>query len=140
MQMVLEEKDLWNICTGGEVEPTAEGTTETQRRQFQRRERKALASICLSLGDEQLSLVRAAKTAKEAWSKLASHYEVKSLANELFLRKKYFTMSMGAGECMTEHINNMKELASQLEAVGASITEDDQVATLLCSSLNRIMV
>ena len=133
MQMVLEEKDLWNICTGDEVEPTAEGTTETQRRQFQRRERKALATICLSLGDEQLSLVRAAKTAKEAWSKLESHYEVKSLANKLFLRKKYFTMSMGAGECMTEHINKMKELASQLEAVGASITEDDQVATLLCS-------
>ena len=34
---------------------------------------------------------------------------------------------------MSEHINKMKELASQLEAVGVSITEDDQVATLLCS-------
>ena len=34
---------------------------------------------------------------------------------------------------MSEHIYKMKELASQLEAVGASITEDDQVATLLCS-------
>jgi hypothetical protein len=42
-------------------------------------------------------------------------------------------MSMGVDESMSEHINKMKELASQLEAVGASITEDDQVATLLCS-------
>ena len=133
MQMVLEEKDLWNIVKGDEVEPAEEGTTETQRRQFQKRERKALATICLSLGDEQLSLVRTATTAKEAWSKLESHYEVKSLANKLFLRKKYFTMSMGVDESMSEHINKMKELASQLEAVGASITEDDQVATLLCS-------
>ena len=60
MQMVLEEKDLWNIVKGDEVEPAEEGTTETQSRQFQKRERKALATICLSLGDEQLSLVRTA--------------------------------------------------------------------------------
>ena len=133
MQMVLEEKDLWNIVKGDEVEPAEEGTTETQRRQFQKRERKALATICLSLGDEQLSLVRTATTAKQAWSKLESHYEIKSLANKLFLRKKYFTMSMAVDDSMSEHINKMKELASQLEAVGASITEDDQVATLLCS-------
>ena len=40
---------------------------------------------------------------------------------------------MGVDDSMSEHINKMKELASQLEAVGASITEDDQVATLLYS-------
>ena len=42
-------------------------------------------------------------------------------------------MSMGVDESMSEHINKMKELAGQLEAVGASITEEDQVAKLLCS-------
>ena len=140
---VLEEKDLWNVVKGDEVEPTEEGTTETQRRQFQKRERKALATICLSLGDEQLSLVRTATTAKEAWSKLQSHYEVKSQANKLFLRKKYFTMSMGVDDSMSEHINKMKELARQVEAVDASITEGDQVATLLCSlpeSYNSLII
>ena len=34
---------------------------------------------------------------------------------------------------MLEHINRMKSLAGQLEAVGAAVTEDDQAATLLCS-------
>ena len=132
--MILEEKDLWGIVKGDEVEPDEEGTTEAQRRQFQRRERKAFATICLSLGmNDELSLVRSATTAKEAWSKLEGQYEVKSLANKLFLRKKYFTMTMGQDESMSEHINKMKELASQLDAVCASITEEDQVATLLCS-------
>ena len=32
MQMVLEDKDLWGIVSGDEVEPVEEGTTETQRR------------------------------------------------------------------------------------------------------------
>jgi hypothetical protein len=36
MQMVLEDKNLWGIVKGDEVEPTAEGTTEIQRRQFQK--------------------------------------------------------------------------------------------------------
>ena len=31
-------------------------------------------------------------------SVINSHYEVKSLANKLFLCKKYFTMSMGVDE------------------------------------------
>ena len=115
------------------MEPVEEGTTEIQRRQFQRRARKALATICLSLGDEQLALVRSAKTSKEAWSKLESHYEVKSLANKLFLRKKYFTITMAENDTMMEHVNKLKALAEQLEAIGAAVSEDDQVATLLCS-------
>ena len=57
MQMILQEKDLWQIVIGDKVEPNDEGTTDTQRRQCQRRDRKAIATICLSLGDKQLSLV-----------------------------------------------------------------------------------
>ena len=36
MQMVLEDKDLWGIASSNEVELGEEGTTETQRWQFQR--------------------------------------------------------------------------------------------------------
>ena len=40
---------------------------------------------------------------------------------------------MAESDAMLEHINRMKSLAGQLESVGAAVTEDDQVATLLCS-------
>ena len=133
MQMALEDKDLWDIVSGGEVEPTGEGTTEASVQKFRKRARKALATICLSLSDSQLSLVRSANTAKDAWSKLENHYEVKSLANKLFLRKKYFTASMSEGDTMMEHINKMRSLAEQMASVGAQVSEEDQVATLLCS-------
>ena len=78
-------------------------------------------------------MVRAAETARAAWQKLESHYEIKSLANKLFLRKRYFTASMAESDRMMVHINKMRSLAEQLAAVGAQISEDDQVATLLCS-------
>ena len=125
MQMVLEDKDLWSIVSGEEVEPVGEGATEASLQKFRKRARKAMATICLSLCDNQLSLVRAAETARAAWQKLESHYEIKSLANKLFLRKRYFTASMAESDRMMVHINKMRSLAQQLATVGAQISEDD---------------
>ena len=85
MQMVLEERDLWGIVSGEEVEPAGDGTTQATSQKCHKHARKAFATVCLSLGDDQLLLVCSAKTAKEAWDKLESHYHIKSLANKLFL-------------------------------------------------------
>ena len=82
MQMVLEDKDLWGIVSGEEVEPSGRGATDAVGEKFHERTRKAMATICLSLSDRQLLLVRSAKTARDAWLKLESHYETKSLANK----------------------------------------------------------
>ena len=50
---------------------------------------------------------------------------------------------MSEGDTMMEHINKMQSLAEQLASVGAQVSEDDQVATLLCSlpeSYNNLIV
>eukprot|EP00795_Rhopilema_esculentum_P008820 gene8820-biopygen1729 len=140
---LVKDKDLWGIVSGEEVEPAGEGTTEASVQKFRKRARKALATICLSISDSQLSLVRSANTAGEAWSKLENHYEVKSLANKLFLRKRYFTATMSENDTMMEHVNKMRSLAEQMASVGAQVSEEDQVATLLCSlpdSYNNLIV
>ena len=143
MQMILEDKDLWSIVCGEEVEPADDGPAAASIPKSRKRARKAYATICLSLGDNQLSLVRSAQTAREAWQKLESHYETKSLANKLFLRKQYFSATMSEGDTMMEHINKMRSLAEQLASVGAQVSEDDKVTTLLCSlpeSYNNLIV
>ena len=133
-QMVLEEKDLWGIVSGDEREPVGTAITEAQKELYKKRARQALATICLSLGDNQLSLIRSSQNAQEAWNKLEDHYQAKSLANKLFMRKRYFPMTMDeSDDSMMQHINKMNALAEQLDSVGASVTEDNQVMTLLCS-------
>ena len=119
--------------SGTEVEPTGDGVTDAQIHSYKRRVSKALATTYLSLGDEQLSLLRSSKTAMDAWTKMENLYQVKSLANKLFLRKKYFATPMSPIDNMMEHVNKLKPLAEQLGYVGAPVSEDDQVATLLCS-------
>ena len=133
MQMVLEERDLWEV-TSGEVK-IEHCLTSLDQATFKRKSRKALAIICLAMEDSQLPLVRSANGAQNAWSRLEGHFEKKSLANKLFLRRRFFTAMMEEGDDVLQHINKLKTLAEQLDAVGAPVSEDDLVITLL-GSLN----
>ncbi|KAG6578271.1 Copia proteinlike [Phytophthora cinnamomi] len=131
MAMVLEERELWEV-TSGEIKLEHCHTTAEQAL-FKKKSRKALAIVCLAMEDSQLPLVRSAKDAYDAWSRLEGHFEKKSLANKLFLRRRFFTTMMAEGDDVLEHINKIKTLAEQLDAVGAPVSEDDLVITLLGS-------
>ncbi|KAH9095789.1 hypothetical protein LEN26_017690 [Aphanomyces euteiches] len=96
-------------------------------------QKKAFAIVCLSLEASPLSMGRSCKTAEEAWKRLGDHYEKQILANKLYLRKKFFSCAMVEGSDMLKHINEMKTLSEQLEAVGAPVSEEDLVTTLLSS-------
>jgi transposase InsO family protein len=123
MQMVLEEKELWEVVEEGK----AAGDTE------EKKDRKAKAIICLSLEDNQLMIVKSASSAKEAWDKLERHYERKGLANKLFLRRKLFTTQMKPGDNIEKHVNQLKEIAEELEAIRSPVSEEDLVLVILGS-------
>ena len=53
--------------------------------------------------------------------------------NKLFLKKKYFRTQMKDGTPIEKHLKDMKELTDKLAAIGAPISEEDQVVTLLGS-------
>ncbi|CAI5732098.1 unnamed protein product [Peronospora farinosa] len=131
MQMVLEERDLWDVVSGEvKLEHCANALDQAT---FKRNSRKALAIICLAMEDSQLPLVRSASGAHDAWSRLEGYFEKRSLANKLFLCRRFFKTMMEEDDGMLEHINKVKTLAEQLDAVGASVSEDDLVITLLGS-------
>ncbi|CEG43591.1 gag-pol polyprotein [Plasmopara halstedii] len=83
--------------------------------------------------DSQLPLVRSSSGAHDAWSRLEGHFEKRNLANKLFLHRRFFTTMMEEGDDVLEHINKLKTLAEQLDAVGAPVSEDDLVITFLRS-------
>ncbi|KAG6614327.1 Copia proteinlike [Phytophthora cinnamomi] len=64
--------------------------------------------------------------------KLEGHFEKKSLANKLFLRRRFFTTMMAEGDDVLEHINKMNSGGSARRS-GAPVSEDDLVITLLGS-------
>lgn len=64
MQMVLEERDLWDVVSG-EVKPE-HLTNPLDQSTYKRKSRKAMAIICLAMEDSQLPLVRSANGAYDA--------------------------------------------------------------------------
>ena len=95
--MILIDKDLWDIVDGSEEEPVEE---EEGKKAWKVRDKKALATICLSVKDSELVHVKTCRTATEAWKKLAEVYEIKDLARKLFLWRKFFTIQLQEGESM----------------------------------------
>jgi hypothetical protein len=67
--------------------------------------------------------------AKKLCEKLGSLYQLKSLKNKLFLRKKF----MGDGSLVKEHINAFNTIISQLLSVDIKIIEEEKCISLLCS-------
>ncbi|TPX52461.1 hypothetical protein PhCBS80983_g06478 [Powellomyces hirtus] len=105
MQAMLKAKSLWRA-----IERTL--PLDTADQDACRKEKKAMAALVLSLGDEQLMHVQNAATAAEVWRKLKKD-----------------------GDGMLEHINKVKMTAQQLEAIGAKVDNENIITTLLYSLL-----
>ena len=131
MKMCLIGKDLWEIVTGTEV--LAEGASAQEQRSFRKRENQALACVCLSVATSLQIYVRSAKSSKEAWDNLASHFEEKSLSKKIFYRRKLYSARMEKGTNMVTHINYVKTLSEHLESVDDPIAEKDLVIILISS-------
>ena len=74
----------------------------------------------MAVSTSQLYFITSAETPRDAWNALWNHFERDTLANKLFLKKKFFRMEM-------------KEVTDKLAAIGSPISEEDQVVTLLGS-------
>ena len=130
MEMILAEKDLWEVVDGSE-EPPSEDADPKTKKAFERNEKKAFAFIAINLVDRQIAHIRHCKGPAQAWTTLCNIHETKSLSNILFLWHKFFTSKMQEEDDLLDHINKVKALADELACLEAPVTEGDVVMTLL---------
>lgn len=116
-----------------ETEHLAVDANANTRAKFERKREKAFSVLVLNVSTPQLYLITSCKTRKEAWETLKSQFERDTVANKLFLKKKYFRCEMKEGEKINDHLKRLKELTDQLGAIGSKIEEEDQIVTLLGS-------
>ncbi|KAF2294513.1 hypothetical protein GH714_012115 [Hevea brasiliensis] len=93
----------------------------------------AIANLHLAMADTVLSSVAEKKTAKEIWDTLTGLYEAKSLHNKIFLKRRLYTLRMSESTSVTDHINNLNTLFSQLTALEYHIAENERAELLLQS-------
>ena len=95
-----------------------------------------VANLHLPLADSVLSSIAEKKTTKEIWDALTKLYEVKSLHNKIFLKRRLYTLRMSESISATDHINNLNTLFSQLSSLDYKITENERAELLLQSLLD----
>ncbi|KAE8726848.1 hypothetical protein F3Y22_tig00005974pilonHSYRG00145 [Hibiscus syriacus] len=96
-------------------------------------DRNAMTNFHLALADEVLSSIEEKKTAKEIWDHLTKLYEAKSLHNKIFLKRKLYTLCMPESTSVTEHLNTLNTLFSQLTSLSCKIGEQERVELVLQS-------
>ena len=131
MRHLLLAKGLWGLVDG--TDELAEGASDVATREFRQKAQKAFSTIIMAIGTPQLYLVTPCEEPKEAWGNLCGHFERETLANKLFLKKQYFRTEMKEGTSVEAHLKQIKEITDRLAAIGAPISEEDQVVTLLGS-------
>ena len=85
----------------------------------------------MSVSTSQLYLITFCEEPKKAWDALKKYFERETLANKLFLKKQYFEKKISEGSSIDMHLKEMKELTDKLNSIGAPISKEDQVVTLL---------
>ncbi|GKC35545.1 hypothetical protein Tco_1047929 [Tanacetum coccineum] len=93
----------------------------------------AIANLHLALADGVLSSIEEKKTAKDIWDHLARLYEARSLHNRIFLKRKLYALRMIESTSVTEHVNNLNTLFSQLTSLDCKIDPQERAEILLQS-------
>ena len=85
----------------------------------------------MAIDTPQLYLVTSYDQPKDTWDALRNLFECKILANKLFLKKKHFRDQKKEGTSIEVHLKDMKEITDKLATIGAPISEQDQLVTVL---------
>ena len=131
MRHMLLLKGLWGIVDG--TDTLAEDANDEDQATYATRSLRAFSYIAMAVGASQLYLITSTEDPRAAWDALRSHFDRDTLANKLFLKKQYFRAEMKEGTSTEAHLKQMKEITDRLAVIGAPISEEDQVVTLLGS-------
>ena len=131
MRMALIKESLWEIVSGTEVAPAE--TEVAKYNAYVMKKNRALATIVLGIDPSLLYLLGEPTDPKVVWDTLCSHFQKKTWANKLSLRRKLYNLRLKDGGSIQEHIKSMTEIFEELTIVGDKISEEDRVVHLLAS-------
>jgi len=98
--------------------------TEENAREWTAKDEKTLALIVLGISKSQLSNIKKANTAKEAWDLLIKIYDSRGPVRRATLYKQLYRMKKESSIAMSRYISNFTTKAEQLEEAGITIPPD----------------
>jgi hypothetical protein len=129
MEYLFVDREQWTmVCPSTHL-------TRMSTEEWEKLERREISMIRLCLAYLVLLNVSGEDLSKKLWDKLGSLYQLKSLVNKLFLRKKLYLLRMIDGSSVIEHLNLFNIILIHLSFVDIKIIEEEKCIILLCSLL-----
>lgn len=128
MRNYLMHEDLWESIEGYSE------SDKTPIEEINRKDRRALTKICLTMDGQAIIHVRNAKTASEAWNALQNAYEDKGMSRRLSLERRLYRMSLCNYSNLEAYINAVLCTVQDLSDIGKTI-DDESVAAILLGGL-----
>ncbi|KAH9316558.1 hypothetical protein KI387_025185, partial [Taxus chinensis] len=129
IQLLLVEKDLWDIVDGGSVAPTDVDALQ----KWKVKDKKALAIIGLGLSKPYLHHVDFKKSSNEIWEALNQLFGSKTDNAEINMKQKLYGLKMEEGGDIVSHISKFRSLMAQLDGINEKVKPNDAKAILLNS-------
>lgn len=99
---------------------------------WEERDSKAFDTIALALHDNYIHYVYECKTSHEAWDTLDKQFGPNAKHSKMTLLIEFFKLNQGDKD-IAIHVNDLKNLMSQLASIELPISEDYAIAVLLAS-------
>ncbi|KAK2982064.1 hypothetical protein RJ640_003189 [Escallonia rubra] len=96
-------------------------------------DRKALATVRLSLTPQVAFNISKEKTTAAVMKALEKLYEKPSASNKVFFMKILFNMRMSENGSVVDHLNDFNGVTNQLESVGINFDDEIRDLLFLCS-------
>jgi hypothetical protein len=116
MQWILDEKDLWEVVNGKEVEPKAptpptDGVEFTKSvQEFTVKAKKARSTIGSSISASVMVYIEGMTDPVKIWSTLESKYNPKTKTTLLQAIREFMTVKMLEGDDLEKHLQRVQRL------------------------------
>lgn len=123
MKMILIREGTWRA-----VKPAEDQNVDPEMCE------RAFATICLALEKQNYSLVKTAKTAREAWEKLQQAFQDNGLIRRFGLLDKLTSVKLEECETVEDYVDQLVTTSNDLSEIGFEVN-DQWLASLLLKGL-----
>lgn len=127
IEMVARRLGTWGVVKGDDKKPVKEEALA----EWTKKSTDALTMIGLTVAKSELVHIRGCTDAHAMWTALASVYAKSSRANRIALRQQLNSTVLGSDDTVREYVSCVSDIASQLRAVGVTLSDEDEVDVLI---------
>lgn len=131
VEMILEKEGYW--CVIEEDEPS----DQTKSNTWKKNNKQAMATIALTVENDQLVHIRKHRTAKAMWEALRQYHEKGTGNHSIQLIKEICTRRLEEGGDMEQHINWMTTMFQKIDDLGEEKLSEKWMVGILFGQLPR---